>query len=66
MVAPVELTHDKTSVILKWMSPIFDGASPITSYVLYAKAEYESTFTEVYSGMTLFHNVTGLVTGFFH
>jgi hypothetical protein len=66
MLAPVELTHDKSSVVLQWAAPASDGASPITSYVLYAKADFESQYVEVFAGMKLFHNVTNLATGFYY
>ena len=66
MTAPKEVTHDQTSITLQWMAPDSDGSSPITAYVLYAKADYESSFKEVYIGMTLSHKVVGLRTGFYH
>jgi hypothetical protein len=66
MTAPEEVTHDQTSITLKWIAPQSDGASPVTKYILYAKVDYESSYQEVYSGMTLSHKVPGLRTGFYY
>lgn len=66
MSAPTEVTHDQTSITLQWTAPVSNGASPVTKYVLFAKADYESSFKEVYAGMTLSYKVPGLRTGFFH
>ena len=60
------MTHDQTSVTVQWIAPTSDGDSDITSYVLYAKADFESSFTQVYSGMTLSQKVSNLKTGFFY
>jgi hypothetical protein len=66
MAQPTEVTHDQTSITLVWTAPSSDGASPVTKYVLYAKADYEPSYVEVYAGMTLSHRVLGLRTGFYH
>lgn len=66
MSAPTRVTHDQSSVTLQWQDPVSDGASPVLRFVLYSKADYESSYKEVYSGMTLSFKVTGLRTGFYH
>ncbi len=66
MAAPNEVTHDKSSITMKWTNPNSNGASPVLKFILYSKADYESSFTEVYSGMTLSHKVPGLRTGFYY
>jgi hypothetical protein len=40
MTAPEEVTHDQTSVTLKWIAPTSDGASPVLKYIIYHKADY--------------------------
>jgi hypothetical protein len=66
MAAPTEVTHDLTSITLQWSPPDYDGCSSVIKYVLYWKVDYEASYVEVYSGLTLSHKVTGLRTGFFH
>ena len=60
MTAPTRVTHDLTSVTLQWTHPASDGASPVLAYVIYHKADYEATYHEVYTGMTLSMRITGL------
>jgi hypothetical protein len=66
MQAPLEVDHTQTSVTLKWVAPVSDGASPVTKYIVYHKADYMTSYSEVYAGMTESHQVTGLRTGFSH
>lgn len=40
MTSPIEVTHDLTSITVKWMPPAVNGDSDVTKYVLYVKAEY--------------------------
>jgi hypothetical protein len=49
---------------VQWYIPASNGASPIESYILYIKAEYESQYREVYSGKSLSYTANQLPTGF--
>jgi fibronectin type 3 domain-containing protein len=64
MAAPTEVTHDTTSITLQWVAPSYDGGLPISAYRIYYKADYESAYTEVYSGLTFSYHVTQLRPGF--
>jgi hypothetical protein len=66
MTAPTEVTHTLTSVTLQWVAPASDGAADVVKYRLYHKADYMSSYTLAYEGMTLSHRVDGLRTGFYH
>ncbi len=66
MTAPVQVTYDKNSVTVSWNAPQSTGSSPILRYNLFSKADYESSFTQVYTGLTLSYKVQGLETGFYY
>jgi hypothetical protein len=48
MAAPTEVTHDLTSVTLQWNYPVSNGASPVTSFILYHKADYETSYQKIF------------------
>lgn len=62
--APTEVTHDTSSVTLQWVEPSYDGGLLVTAYKLFFKAEYETVYTEVFTGLTLSHRVSNLRAGF--
>jgi len=66
MHAPVEVTHDLTSVTLKWEHPDSDGSSDVTNYIVFHRADYDSAYREVFSSMTKSAKIEGLRTGFYH
>lgn len=66
LAAPVEVTHDTSSVTLQWAAPAYDGSTPVTHYVLYWRLEYAAVYTEVYRGTALSYKVANLPTGFYH
>lgn len=66
MHAPIEVTHDTTTVTVQWQVPDYDGSSEVTSYVLYWKADYQASYSEVYRGLSMSYKVTGLKPGFNH
>lgn len=51
--APTRVTHTQTSVTMQWTVPDSDGDSEVLRYDLLAKADFESSFSLVYSGMAL-------------
>jgi len=64
MAAPTRVTHDLTSITLQWTAPTADGDSDVTQYILYSKADFETTYSQVYKGMALTYKVSSLKTGF--
>lgn len=57
MAAPTRVTHDLNSVTLQWTAPTSDGASEVTRYLLYVKADYESTYKLAFTGLALSYRV---------
>jgi Fibronectin type III domain len=64
MAAPTEVTHDLTSITVEWLPPTQDGDSDVTKYVLMMKAEYQTQYTQVYSGHALSYRAVLLQPGF--
>ena len=62
--APTFVTKSKNSITVTWNTPTSDGDSEILKYILYIKAEYESSYTEIYSGLSTSYKATLLRTGF--
>jgi titin len=62
--APTRVTHTQTSITLQWAPPASDGDSEITSYILYAKADFETSYSQIYAGLSLQYQATNLLTGF--
>jgi hypothetical protein len=49
--APTLVAQGKDFITVEWPSPSFDGGTPVTKYVLYVKAEYDSAYQQVYAGI---------------
>lgn len=64
MTAPTEVTHDLTSITVEWQPPTNDGDSDITKYILYSKAEYQTSYVQIYSGLSLSYRSMLLQPGF--
>ena len=62
--APTRVTHTQASITLQWAPPASDGDSEITKYVLYAKADFETSYSPIYAGLSLQYQATSLLTGF--
>jgi hypothetical protein len=50
MTAPTLVSTTLTSLTVQWLPPTLDGDSEVTRYILYMKAEYENTYSQVYAG----------------
>jgi hypothetical protein len=50
MTPPIEVTHDLSSITVEWNPPTADGDSDVIKYILYAKAEYQTTYSQIYVG----------------
>ena len=66
LASPTRVTHSQTSITVQWATPASDGDSEVLRYDLYAKADFESAFTQAYSGMALQANIDDLLTGFYY
>jgi hypothetical protein len=51
--APALVARGKDFIAVEWASPGSAGGSPISKYLLYARAEYEATYSQVYAGIAL-------------
>ena len=51
--APTLVTKGQDSITVEWLAPTHDGGSPITKYILYVRAEHDSSYQQVYSGIAL-------------
>ena len=66
MTAPTRVTHTLDSITLQWTTPTANGDSEIIRYELFAKADFEIDFKEVYAGMALQTEIKNLLTGFYY
>ena len=66
MDAPTRVTHTQTSITLAWSVPDTDGDSEVIRYDLYGKADYESVYSQVFSGMALQTEIKDLLPGFYY
>jgi len=57
MTAPVRVTHDLSSITVQWAAPTDNGASEVTRYLLYAKPDYQASYTLVFAGQALSYRV---------
>ena len=57
MAAPVEVTHDTSSITVKWTPPSDNGKSEVTRYLLYIMADYEASYRLVFAGLSLSYRV---------
>ena len=64
MASPVEVTHDLSSITVEWNPPTADGDSDVTKYILYVKAEYQTSYSQIYVGLALRYRATLLLPGF--
>ena len=64
MTAPTLASTTLTSLTVQQLPPTLDGDSEVTRYILYTKAEYENTYSQVYAGQSLSYQVQLLSTGF--
>lgn len=51
---------------MQWATPAADGDSEVLRYELYGRADFESAYSQVYSGMALQSEISGLLTGFYY
>lgn len=56
--APVLVDKGKDFIIVNWTAPASDGGAIIERYVLYARADYDSTYHQVYSGIAFTFKTT--------
>ena len=42
--APTLVNQGTDFITMEWLSPSFDGGTPVIKYALYVKAEYDSAF----------------------
>ena len=66
MSAPTFVANTETSITVQWTTPTSDGDSSVIKYVLYMKAEYSSSYTEIYNGPSTSYTATLLATGFYY
>jgi len=64
MTKPIFVAHTATSITVSWSAPTSTGSAEVEYYILMMKAEYENTYTEVYKGLSKFHTVSNLPSGF--
>ena len=57
MTAPTRVTHDLNSITVQWVAPTDDGKSEVTRYLLYAKPDYQASYTVVFAGLALSYRV---------
>ena len=54
--APALVDKGKDFITVKWPAPADDGGSTVTRYILYVRAEYDTSYHQVYAGLSLsFH-----------
>jgi hypothetical protein len=53
-----------TSLTVSWTAPTSNGNSDINKYILFIKAEYDSNYKEIYSGLSTIYTASLLQTGF--
>ena len=66
MAAPTRVTHTLTSITMQWKVPQSDGDSEVYRYDLFAKADFESEYYKIFSGMALQASLPDLLTGFYY
>jgi fibronectin type 3 domain-containing protein len=64
LTAPTLVSKTLNSLTVQWAAPTSDGDSEIERYILYIKAEFESTYHEIYRGKSTSYKATLLTTGF--
>ena len=64
MTAPTLVAKTLNSISVQWLPPTSDGDAVIDRYILYIKAEFETTYHEIYSGRSTTYTATLLSTGF--
>lgn len=63
---PTLVTNTETSITVEWAAPALTGDSEISRYILYMKADYESAYSEIYSGLSTSYIATLLQPGFYY
>lgn len=64
MTAPTEVASTQTTISVQWAAPTSDGDDSVQYYTLLMKASYETTYSEIYSGLSRSYKATLLTTGF--
>ena len=66
LAAPTLVNNGKTYITVTWLPPTSDGDSEVIKYSLSIKADYQSSYSEIYSGLSNSYKATLLRTGFFY
>jgi hypothetical protein len=51
--APTLVVGGKDFITVEWRAPASDGGATVTRYILYVRAEFESVYQQVYTGIAL-------------
>jgi hypothetical protein len=58
--APALVGKGTDFITVDWVAPAWNGGTEITKYILYIKADYETSYQQVYAGISLEFKITAL------
>ena len=51
--APALVSKGKDYIAVDWVAPVWDGGAGLTRYILLIKAEYDTSYRQIYAGIAL-------------